>query len=196
MPQREFESEKYMMNNNMNIDVLNSFKNIFMNYDNLSSFKAYYLALCKWVKDNKEVFDANMDDMVRLDILLSLDVDEYVLECNTNGIVLSNEKKRIGEYDYSDTEGFLMVIVDTLWDMVTISADADCQNCYYGDMRYIKINNPKGKIVLECNDCGHAMNLDGTALNEEIINYMPASQTELKSQRNSIKGKNENIHCR
>lgn len=70
----------------------------------------------------------------------------------------------------------------TLWDMVTIRSDKICLNCGDGDLRYLKINTNKsdnGKVILECNICGKAVNIDGCECKDEIENYYPACKEDI-----------------
>ncbi len=167
----------------MNNNVLNSFRRIYRDKKNMQSFSAYYHALCNWVKNNPKKLGSELIHRNRLDILISLDLDKYLVDSDTNELCLEKEENRIGK-DFSNLDGLLMVLSNTLWDMVTIRSDACCSRCKYGDLRYIKINDQdgNGKIVLECNECGYAMNLDGSNLEEKIVNYMPATKAEVEGK--------------
>ena len=165
----------------MNKKLLESFKKIYEQEENLKTYKAYYLALCNWLKDNRSGVNSSFYSE-RINMLLSLDPDEYdINEDKGNGISLTNEKKRIGDGNFSRIEGLFAAIEETLWDMVTLSSDKECSNCHYGDLRYIKINpkSTNSRIILECSDCGRAMDLEGNMIDEKIDDYRPAMQKEL-----------------
>lgn len=161
--------------------MLKSFQSIYRDKKNMQSFSNYYQALCNWVKSNQKLIGSELICRNGLDVLISLDLDKYLVDSNTNELCLEKEENRIGK-DISNLDGLLMVLSNTLWDMVTIRSDANCSRCKYGDLRYIKINDQdgNGKIVLECNECGHAMNLDGSNLEEKIVNYLPATKSEVE----------------
>lgn len=161
--------------------LLKSFQSIYSDENNMKSFSNYYHALCNWVKSNQNYIGSELICRNGLDVLISLDLDNYLVDSDTNGLCLENEENRVGR-NFSSLDGLLMVISNTLWDMVTIRSEAICIRCKYGDLRYIKINDQdgNGKIVLECNECGQAMNLDGSKLEEKIENYLPATKSEVE----------------
>ncbi len=166
----------------MNNKLLKSFRSIYQDKKNIQSFSVYYQALSNWVKNNQKTLGRELIYKYGLDILISLDLNSYLIDPKKNELYLEQEEKRIGNINFSKVDGLLMVIRDTLWDMVTIRSDSECCNCKYGDMRYIKINyqDGDGKIVLECNVCGQAVNIDGSRLEEKIVNYLPATKTEVE----------------
>lgn len=165
----------------MNRKLLEKFRELYEDEKNLQSFRLYYKALCGWIENNKKTIGTEFIHG-RLKILLSLNLEDYHFEeINGNGLDLNKEKERLTDYEYNDIEELLSSITDTLWDMVTISSDEKCPNCKYGDLRYLKINQNenKGKIVMECQDCGHGFYLDGNSLSEKIADYLPASKKDI-----------------
>lgn len=166
----------------MNSKLLKSFQSIYRDKNNIQSFSSYYQALSNWVRNNQKILGSELIHRNRLDILISLDLGNYLIDPSDNELCLEQEEKRIGTINFSKVDGLLGTISDTLWDMVTIRSDSECCRCKYGDMRYIKINyqDGKGKIVLECKECGAAMNIDGSRLEEKIVNYLPATKIEVE----------------
>jgi len=163
----------------MNNRILNSFRDIFNDQNNTASYTNYYIALCNWIIDNKEVISDELLERNRLVVLLNMDINKHIVD--NPELQLENEKNRIGHVDFSSLDGLLGCIADTMWDMVTIHSMKTCSNCSGRDLRYIKINYHKtnGKIVLECCDCGCMMNTDGSMIVEKIIEYLPATKAEI-----------------
>ena len=165
----------------MNNKLLKNFRDIYRNEKNIQSFSAYYRALCDWVENNRKILGDEVIHRNRLDMLISLDLDKYLIASSEIGLSLELEEKRIGTTNFSRVDGLLSAISDTLWDMVTIRSDTECTNCKCGDLRYIKINyHANSKIALECNECGYAMNVDGSELEEKIIDFLPATKAEVE----------------
>lgn len=165
----------------MKKSLLDSFKNIYLHMNNLSSYKSYYDALTLWVKENSKYYSNKLQSQTRLRMLLDLDLEKYLI--NNPGISLHLEKNRISKMDLSSIDEILMIICDTLWDMVTIRSDKICLNCGDGDLRYLKINtndSDNSKVILECNICGKAVNIDGCECKDEIENYYPACKEDIQ----------------
>ena len=151
--------------------------------NNFRSLNTYYKALCNFVKSNKDIIKPEQIS-IRLKLLLSLNLDDYSLEeINGNGLDLSMEKEKFVNYEYNTIEELLSSITETLWDIITISSDEECPNCKYGDLRYLKINykENKGKIIMECQDCGQGFYEDGSLVSEKIIDYLPASKKDIEN---------------
>lgn len=166
--------------------VINSFFEIYEYEENLSSFKNYYDSLRLWVKKNEGYFGQKLQSDSELRMLLDLEVDKYLVE--NPELCLDRESKRmqyINTIKKDKIGTLLMFINDTLWDMVTLRSIRDCPVCgVYGDLRYLNINykeNGKGKVILECQDCGHAINIDGSEVEETITEYLPATKDDLKA---------------
>ena len=162
----------------MNRELLKSFYEIFKRNDNFTTYKNYYNALCNWLRDNTNEISMELLTKNRLDILLSLDINEYATEeIKGNGLLLGKEKDRIGTLKYKQIEVLLAIVSDTLWDLVTISSSVTCKKCNYGDLRYVRIDS--NKLVLECRDCGCLMNLDGDKIAEKNIRCIPARKSDI-----------------
>lgn len=164
----------------MKTNLLDSFRKIYLDINNLSSYRNYYNALRLWVKKNSKYFDKEIQSQTRLKILLDLDLDKYLV--SSPDLSLDMEKKRMDNIDLSSINIMLMIICDTLWDMVTIRSEKNCLNCGDGDFRYIKVNwdeHSDGKIILECSICGDVINVDGSEFNEKIECYYPACKKDI-----------------
>lgn len=169
----------------MKKSVLNDFKEIYSDINNLSSYKNYYNALRLWVKSNEKYFVESLQFDSKLRMLLDLDENKYLVE--EPEISLSMEKNRLCKIDFSLIDTLLRAISNTLWDMVTIRSDRDCPHCQYGlgygygDLHYIKAKIFEGNynIILECNICGKLVNLNGSMYEGEIVSYYPACKEEI-----------------
>ena len=111
-----------------------------------------------------------------------MDINDYEQNISNNSVEIKKEKKKICKYDYS-IDGLLMIIHDTLWNIVMIESDISCSNCKYGDTRYVSIINKKGrkKILVECADCGQLTKLNGEKNYEKFIQWRPAKKIEINA---------------
>ena len=165
----------------MNSKLLKSFRNIFEDKQKLSTFYSYYITLCNWININKKHIGDDLNKKQQLKILMCLNIDNYnVNKIGEKRLVLSCEKRRIGEINYKKNKDLLEAIEDTLWDMVTIGSDLDC-DCIEGDLRYIKIINQNNveEVVLQCNYCKQIYALDGTKKQIEIDGCIPATNEDI-----------------
>lgn len=167
----------------MNRVFLRDFDEIYLDEENLKSYRTYYIALCNWINSKRRLLGDELINRKRLNILLSLNVYDYATEeIKGNGMSLSREKERMSDLNNCSLDSALSAVSNTLWDIVTTSSVKLCVRCTYGDLRYIKINytDTDGKVVLECKDCGALMNLDGSVCSDKIDNYIPATKEEIE----------------
>lgn len=171
----------------MKRNLFESFRKLYLDANNLSSYKNYYNALVQWVKDNSKGFGRKpqeFSDWNDLNLLFDLNLGIYLVD-DPDIPPLASEKSRIYNIVNSPKmkiDGLLMIIRDTLWDMVTIRSNKNCVYCMSGDLRYIRVNfnvESKGDIILECTVCGNVMNIDGSKYERSIENYSPASKEEV-----------------
>lgn len=165
----------------MNDFMLNSFHEIYLDKNNLLSYKNYYNALRLWVKKNEKNLSSRLQYNSRLRMLLDLDEDKYLVD--NPEFSLEMEEKRKSRVGFSKIDTMLMVICDTLWDMVTIRSEKNCPCCGDGDLRYIKVLSNSARhnnVLLECNICGRLANFDGSRYEgRKIDNYYPACKEEI-----------------
>lgn len=165
----------------MNDSILNTFHEIYLDKYNLLSYKNNYNALRMWVKKNEKNLSSRLQYSSRLRMLLDLDEDKYLVD--NPGFYLDMEEKRKSRVGFSKIDTMLMVICDTLWDMVTIRSEKNCPCCGDGDLRYIKVLSSSAKhnkVLLECNICGRLANLDGSRYEgRKIDSYYPACKEEI-----------------
>lgn len=165
---------------NIERTVLNSFQNLFEVEGNLESYVAYYQSLVKWIKANQEWFTDNLKKSCRLDVLLTLNPQYYVVK--NPELSLDLEKKRIGQREYETMEDLAMTIGDTLWDLVTIRSGKDCPNCQYDELRFvlaIDVSSKESILTLECESCGWSKDIDGNNWSGEICDVYPARKDEI-----------------
>lgn len=170
------------MEERLNQEISNSFKCMLNIKDTLTSYENYYRALSSWVKNNIDNFSWELQKRTRLDVLLSINPDKYIVD--NPELSLELEYKRIGERDYETIDDLAMTIGDTLWDLVTIRTGKDCPVCIYDELRYVVVKNKeKGllKVVLECESCGWTEYTDGTEWNEGIVEVFPANQEDISN---------------
>ncbi len=92
----------------MNDSVLNSFHEIYLDKNNLLSYKNYYNALRLWVKKNEKNFSSRLQYSSRLRMLLDLDEDKYLV--GNPGFYMEMEEKRKSRVGFSKIDTMLMVI--------------------------------------------------------------------------------------
>ncbi|MCL6574043.1 MAG: hypothetical protein K6T88_20560 [Bacillus sp. (in: Bacteria)] len=168
------------MKKNINSQVWDSFIKVLENPETLKNFYNYYSAVICWVKAHDHYFSKELLVRNRLDILLNLEPETYIID--EPDLLLSMELKRIQEIGPKTKDSFLMIIGDTLWDLVTIKSGKDCPNCVYDELRYVLIVNKlkkEQKIVLECDSCGWSENTNGIPWDEGIVDTLPASKKDL-----------------
>lgn len=165
--------------------VINSFFEIYEYEENLSSFKNYYDSLRLWVKKNEGYFGQKLQRDPELRMLLDLEVDKYLVEDPELNLDMELKRMQYINIIKKDKIGTLLMFINgSLWDMVTLRSIENCPHCGDGDLRYLNINykeNGKGKVILECQVCGHAINVDGSEVEETITEYLPATKDDLKA---------------
>lgn len=174
------------MGNSIKKSRLDSFQALFKEPDTTKDFLTYYVKLVTWVKENIDVFDRQILKNNRLDVLLTLDPVDYIVD--QVELSLTMEGDRIGKQDFKTINDLAMAIGDTLWDMVTICSDRDCPNCIDDGLRYTiseLLTTEKSVITLECDTCGWTENIDGTKWDGGMAKVRPANKYDLLE-----KGKN------
>lgn len=165
----------------MNDSLLNSFHEIYLDKNNLLSYKNYYNALRSWIKKNEKKLSSKLQYDSRLKMLIELNEDKYLVD--DPEFSLEMEEKRMRRVNFSKIDTMLMIICDTLWDMVTIRSEKNCPCCGDGDLRYIKVESNNGRsnnVLLECNVCGGLAYIDGCRCEErKIDSYHPACKEEI-----------------
>ena len=165
----------------MNARLLKKFNILFEDDNNLKSYTNYFIALRDWVINNKYLFINELEKNFRLKMLIQINIDNYDLETiGRKNISLLYEKERMTGRRYKTTEDLLEEIDYTLWNMVSIEANLEC-DCIDSDLRYIKIQEDGcNEILIKCDFCGQIYNLNGVKINREIKEYTPASSLELQ----------------
>lgn len=138
---------------------------------------SFYSSVVNWIKQKKKYFTKEIMERNRLDVLVNLDPNEYIID--EPYIELSTVASSFESNFPDKIDNLAMLIGDTLWDMVTIYSEKDCPVCDDG-LRYIlaELNYGK-KIVLECDTCGWCEYLDGTTWNEGVAMCIPANIKDL-----------------
>ena len=165
----------------MNARLLKKFNILFEDEINLKSYTNYFIALRDWVINNKYLFINELEKNIRLKMLIQINIDNFDLETiGRKNIVLLYEKERMTGRRYKTTEDLLEEIDYTLWNMVALEADLEC-DCIDSDLRYIKIQEDRCyEILLKCDFCGQIYNINGMKINRAIKEYTPATSIELQ----------------
>ena len=152
---------------------------------NLESFESYYKALSTWVMENKKCFGDSVLKDFRLDVLITLNPDECVI--NNNAISLEMEHKRMfGREKPKHLESIAKTIGGTLWDLATVYSGIDCPDCIYDDgLRYVMTiseTTEEKKLALSCESCERLQTLEGTILSKEGLKIIPANRKDIAKQ--------------
>jgi hypothetical protein len=161
-------------------NLIISLKKIYKEEEALLNYISYYKSLIGWIKEHLNFFSTEQLENNRLNVLMDLDPDRYVI---TNPeLLLEKENKRIGERDFGTIDDLLMSISDTLWDLVTIRSGKDCPNCTYDELRYVVAKDKDTyELLLECETCGWTEHTNGDQWSEGLVNIIPARLDEIKS---------------
>ncbi|MBT2293580.1 hypothetical protein J7E73_31710 [Paenibacillus albidus] len=165
----------------MNDNLWKSFIDCFKSPGVTRNFIDYYTAITSWIQNNKHHFSVDLLEKNRLDILINLNPNIYVIE--DPGFPLAMELKRFEKNIPEKLEIFAMILGNRLWEMVTIRGE-ECPNCEGDEMRYLlaeEISTKDKKIILECNSCGWTENIDGTLWSGGRVAILPANKEDLKS---------------
>lgn len=160
--------------NKLNEDFISLLKNP----EVTKNYRSYYSSIVNWVNNKKKYFSKEVFENNRLDILVNLDPEEYVVD--DPGFELKMEVIRF-ENSLPDNINILaMIIGDKLWNMVTSYSGKNCPVCDDG-LRYIMAELNYGKkLVLECDSCGWCEYLDGSKWNEGVAEGIPANKKDLE----------------
>jgi len=169
---------------NIDREILNSFHNLFDTEENFKNYVVYYQSLVNWVNEKSEWFTVDLKKSSRLDVLLTLDPQQYVVE--NPELSLNLEKRRIGLREYETIDDLAMTIGDTLWDLVTIRSGKDCPNCQYDELRYVLAidkTSKKSILTLECESCGWSEDIMGNAWSGGICDVYPARKDDINGYK-------------
>lgn len=160
-----------------------SFIDVLGNPNTTKNFESYYSSIVSWIRENSEYFTVKLLQRNRLDILMSLEPLNYVID--KSDILLELELIRFEKNKPSNLDTLAMIIGDRLWDMVTIKSGKNCPNCKGDELRYLlvlKSSSEEQNIILECESCAWIENIDGTKWNEDedIVSVTPANKEDLK----------------
>lgn len=167
------------MNKEIFNNLIMSFKRIYEEEEALLNYINYYKYLIEWIKEHLKIFSAEQLENSRLNVLMDLDPNRYVI--SNPELSLKKENKRIGERDFKTIDDLLMSISDTLWDLVTIRSGIDCPNCIYDELRYVVAEDKDThELLLECETCGWTEHINGEQWNEGLVKIIPARMDEIK----------------
>jgi len=146
-------------------------------------YKNYFNILVGWVKKHKKHFESIHPKLLvsnRLDTVLEVDIEKYLSK--NPEILLDMETKRMFSRHPETINSLLMGIGNTLWDLVRCHAEKDCPSCIDAGLNYVlaEIRDTKQrKIILECDTCGYAENLDGSRYADGYADGYPVNDDDL-----------------
>jgi len=167
----------------MKTAIINSFKKLLNDTEIFHSNSTYFMALRNWLIDNLDSFDEELLIRNRLDSILNIDINDYM--CNLidhRPIVSPREVERIGKIEYDSIDGLLMVVSDTMWELLSISSDEACNNCGSISTRFVSVvADTRPYLFIECCDCGMIMDLNGISIQGKVSHICPAKKTDIEA---------------
>ncbi|MBO0473437.1 hypothetical protein IGL98_002301 [Enterococcus sp. DIV0840] len=169
-----------MTENILDRELVKEFREISRCDNNLKSYEDYYQAYVKFINENRNYFTDLIIEKWGLDVLISIDSEEYIVP--TPDLSLSMEKERLSKGEYEDIDTLAMSIRDTLWDMVTVYSGKDCPITPNDELRYIKVvyKDKSNKILLECAGCGWTEDIRGEEYTEDFGKVFPVNEKEIR----------------
>jgi hypothetical protein len=138
--------------------------------------------LSNWVTDHKDRIGDSILEEFRLNILIELDPDKYVIT-NSEFSLEMEGKRMFGGEKPKHLESLAKRVGDTLWIMATVQSGVDCPACIYDDgLRYVLIepsNLKEKELALSCESCGRLQSLDGRPLSKEGSRIIPANREDI-----------------
>lgn len=168
------------MTRKLNRQLVEKFRKISQVESNLESYENYYQAYVRFINEHKFYFTDEVMRKWGLDVLVSIDIGEYLVV--NPDLYLSLEKTRMGKGKYAKIDTLAMIIRDTLWDMVTIYSGKDCPRTPDDELRYIKIvyEDNSDKILLECATCGWTEDVNGREYTGPFGRVFPVKEKEIR----------------
>lgn len=153
----------------------------FISSQKIENYLDYYNYICLWIKKNSFRIDNKLIKMEGLDSLIEIDASKYIpdnLNFNFTKEVLKWEEdlpSKVGE--------LLMVLRDTLWEMVTWEFPyKGCPICDQ-EIRIVKVRNnltKEEKFIYRCEECPWEENITGEWQTDENCDYLPVTTEEVK----------------
>lgn len=140
----------------------------------------YYNSICLWIKKNSFKIDNTLIKKYGLDSLIEIDASKYI----PNNLNFSFEKEvfRWKKFSFSSISGLVMILKDTLWEMVTWEFPyKGCPICHQ-EIRIVKVRNnltKKEKFIYRCEECPWEENITGKWQTDENCDYLPVTTEEI-----------------
>lgn len=162
-------------------DLWEDFKSIQQNQEIFNNYCNYFSSLVNWLKEHLYILNSELIFEYRLDNILDIDVRDYFSP--NPEIELIQEKKRMFSHKPDTVDSLIMRISNTLWDIIKQRSGKDCPRCKDDELNYViaEVQKTKEKkLILECDTCGWAENLDNTKWTQGSAIIHPISNSELK----------------
>ncbi|MCL2398873.1 MAG: hypothetical protein FWC91_03895 [Defluviitaleaceae bacterium] len=140
----------------------------------------YYNALTGWVKKYYNEIGNDLVQRNGLDAILNIDFEKYLSK--ESEISLKLEQKRIFTRKPETLDALLMIINNTIWDMIRLYSEKDCPICD-GELYYVifeKLNTKQRDIGLECCLCWWHEYINKPKECDEMASVHPVSRTDLE----------------
>ena len=145
------------------------------------SFVSYFNSLVSWIKRNRNYIDEALLRNKQIHTLLNIEAEKYVSD--SPDILLSNESKRLFSDKVQMMDSLLMIIGNTLWELVKFPSGKNCPTCKDGGLDYVVaevLKTKRKKIFLRCHICTYEKTADGTEYNDGPVNIYPANEQDLE----------------
>ncbi|KEQ24916.1 hypothetical protein [Paenibacillus tyrfis] len=156
--------------------IWEDFKSLMNNPLLFNSYIDYFLILVDWIKKHKSDLKYSVY-WNRLGPILDVDINDYISK--EPEILLNQEPKRMFSLKPDTVDSFVMRLCDTLWDLVKLRSGKDCPRCKDDELNYVVaevLKTTEKKLILECDTCGRALNIDGTEWSDGVAVIYPANE--------------------
>ncbi|QCT01670.1 hypothetical protein E6C60_0951 [Paenibacillus algicola] len=157
--------------------IWEDFKSLMSNPLLFNSYSDYFSILVEWIKKYKDDLE-NSAYWNRVGTVIDVDIKEYI--STRPEILLNQESKRMFSLKPDTVDSFVMRLGNTLWDLVKFRSGKDCPRCKDDELNYVVaevLKTAEKKLILECDTCGRALNIDGTEWSNGVALIHPANET-------------------
>lgn len=152
----------------------------FISSQEIENYLEYYNYICIWIKKNSFRIDNKLIKLEGLDSLIEIDASKYIPD-NLN-FNFEKEILRWKKFSFNSVSGLVMILKDTLWEMVTWEFPyKGCPICDQ-EIRIVKVRNnltKEEKFIYRCEECPWEENITGKWQTDENCDYLPVTTEEI-----------------
>jgi hypothetical protein len=134
-----------------------SLQKIILDMDQDESLSSIFTKIAEWTKQNQKNFANDLMSLYGVNELLELCPDEYPIHLSETTL---DGLKNLTLIEPSKEESMIMILRDTLWEIVTLKVDTECPRCEHDLGLFTLFDSVSNKIILECPQCGWLQTAD------------------------------------